>query len=191
MPKEQDENAYGPTSYWPRSADLDRKTRALLDEQYRARPRYPHYYDQGRASEKARENDRERDALVAALSREELRAIGRKADGTFLPGHAPPKAEAERRGGWYGLVPPEVATKQLAWERRQAVLRARSLGMTYAEIAERMGCSRNRAQQLDYLAQRTKKSPVEHWLMRGPGELQLAIREIAERYRAGKGRGMR
>lgn len=51
---------------------------------------------------------------------------------------------------WFDVLPPTIARRQIAWERRRMSRRMHDLGFTYAQIGERMGVSTVRAQQLGH-----------------------------------------
>ena len=66
--------------------------------------------------------------------------------------------------GWFALVPPSVAVRQLRWERGRAILRARHAGATLAEIGAKMGLSVGRVEQLQAEARERPVAPVTQWL---------------------------
>lgn len=75
---------------------------------------------------------------------------------------------------WLALVPENIAIDQVAWEKRQAIVRAVIAGATQREIAAALGVSRVRIsdqfRQQTYRNQRSWGSPVQQWLS-GGGQL--------------------
>lgn len=53
-----------------------------------------------------------------------------------------------------GLLPEPIAIRQAAWERRVQVLRARLAGATLACMADKMGVSKTRVNQMSWKAAR-------------------------------------
>jgi len=84
----------------------------------------------------------------------------------------------------------EVAPAQRAWERRQALLRARRAGEPVRRLAEAIGKSQPRVRQLLTLAERQegKMSPIERWmadrsyLLDLAGEIRASV--LADRNRS-------
>ena len=62
---------------------------------------------------------------------------------------------------WFAVAPEDVATAQWYYDRRRLVLRMRKVGLTYKQIAERMGYSKNYIAYYLYAAERElKRAPT-------------------------------
>lgn len=71
-----------------------------------------------------------------------------------------------------GLIPEYVQQREDARNRALAAAHMReTLGMTYREMGEAIGCSANRARELHGKAMRIRRenrmSPIEHWIKYG------------------------
>lgn len=79
-----------------------------------------------------------------------------------------------RQSIWDGLVPQDVAQRQIAWERGRRALQKRRMGWLLQDIGKSEGVSRERARQLILKAERVEEwtrakglpeSPVERWML--------------------------
>ncbi len=61
---------------------------------------------------------------------------------------------------WSALLPTDLAQKQTAYERKQCVLRMRKSGVTFREIAGRLGISNARASEICAGAVKQSHSPI-------------------------------
>lgn len=107
---------------------------------------------------------------------------------------------AHRTVIWSDVVPAYVALKQEQWERRRRALRMRAVGLSYEDIAMRMGVEPETARSLCVKARFDAErpdhgggiSPVQmYWCRCARDDLsalawqvRLAIRRDRERYRA-------
>jgi len=58
---------------------------------------------------------------------------------------------------WLNFLPPAVAGQQVAWERREAIMRLRDQhGMTYREIGKTMGCTAANVRELEMKGRRRR-----------------------------------
>jgi hypothetical protein len=77
---------------------------------------------------------------------------------------------------WSDVAPPDIATRQRAWERRQVVLRMMHLDFTYIEIGRYLGIGVSR---VNLLASRAKgrdlktRCPILVW-----SDVRNAVRDL-------------
>jgi hypothetical protein len=65
---------------------------------------------------------------------------------------------------WHLLVPYDVATRQIAWEFRQRILRAKKAGASTKEIAKIIGVTPKRLTMFERKARADSKlSPIEQY----------------------------
>lgn len=79
----------------------------------------------------------------------------------------------KRHDFWAGLVPKDIAHRQVSWERKVEAWRMRQHGLTFKEMGARLFVNPARAHVLFVMADRLRSrslqkhgrwiSPVEHW----------------------------
>jgi hypothetical protein len=105
----------------------------------------------------------QREALAEAMGLDE--AFGILGDATLAHVLAlSPLSQEMAMTDWRSILPPSLASRQIAWESAQRMLRALNTGATMREIAEALGCSRERVRQKIAKALAAGSAPVSPYL---------------------------